>query len=119
MITEPETVLDAQIFSVGTLQRLVVLEPERIVTYVRSAAGLAFTPGVGANWVEDQRFAIAHTRPYPRDMRGELVAAQDHLFDAYLPGVACAGTNTGAQVAVACADSDDPWPVGEDAAGIL
>jgi len=29
-----------------------------------------------------------------------------------LPGAMCSGTNTGAQVAVVCGDSDDPWPVG-------
>jgi hypothetical protein len=63
------------------------------------------------SWVEDQRFVIAAGRPLPRDVRGELVAAPDHLFEAYLPGVMCSGTNTGAQIAVACADSDDPWPI--------
>ena len=111
MITETETVLDAQMFAVGTLSRLVVLEPEQIVTYIRSAPALGSGLANGS-WVEEQRFAIAHGRAYPRDVRGELVAAPDHLFDAYLPGVMCAGTNTGAQIAVACADSDDPWPVG-------
>jgi hypothetical protein len=111
VITEPEAVLDAQMFSIGGVQRLVVLEPERIVTYVRNAAPLG--PGSAyAGWIEDQHFAIGHGRPFPRDMRGELVAAGDHLFDAYLPGVLCSGTNTGAQIAVACADSDDPWRIG-------
>ena len=116
-IREPDPVLDAQVFAVGTLPRLVVLEPERIVTYVRSSATLSFASEPGMGWVPDQTFAIAHTRAFPRDMRGELVAAQDHLFDAYLPGVQCSGTNTGAQVAVTCGDSDDPWPVGGTAAG--
>jgi hypothetical protein len=113
VITEPDAVLDAQIFSVGATQRLVVLEPERILIFVRSAAGLSFGGSVAgaSNWVEDQRFAIARTRAFPRDVRGELVAAPDHLFDAYLPGVSCTGTNTGAQLAMACADSDDPWPI--------
>jgi hypothetical protein len=111
MITQPETVLDAQIFAVGTLARLVVLEPEQIATFVRSNAGLAFGSTPAGGWVEEKRFAIAHTRPYPRDMRGELVPARDHLFDAFLPGMQCSGTNTGAQIAVTCADSDDPWPV--------
>jgi hypothetical protein len=111
MITEADPVLDAQIFTVGTLARLVVLEPERIVTYVRSAAGLSFVGTAQGNWVEDQQFAIAHTRAYPRDVRGELVGAGDHLFDAYLPGVMCSGTNTGAQIVVTCGDSDDPWPL--------
>jgi hypothetical protein len=109
-ITETDAVLDAQIFSAGNVQRLVVLEPERIVTYTRSAVGTSFVEAAG--WVEDQRFAIAHTRPFPRDVRGELVSAQDHLFDAYLPGAMCSGTNTGAEVAVGCGDSDDPWPIG-------
>ncbi len=112
MLTVPDPVLDAQIFTVGTLSRLVVLQPDRIVTYVRSGAGLSFTGlTAGTDWIEELRFPIAHTRPLPRDVRGELVAAQDRLFDAYLPGVQCSGTNTGAQIAVTCADSDDPWPV--------
>ena len=112
LMTEPDPVLDAQMFSIGGVQRLLVLEPERIVSYVRNAAVLAPAGAASGNWIEDQHFAIAHTRPFPRDMRGELVAAQDHLFDAYLPGVLCSGTTTGAQITVACADSDDPWPVG-------
>lgn len=116
-ITEAEPVLDAQVFVVGTLARLVVLEPERIVTYVRSSATLSFASEPGTGWVPDQTFAIAHTRPFPRDVRGELTVAEDHLFDAYLPGVECSGTNTGAQIAVTCGDSDDPWPVGGTAAG--
>lgn len=112
VITEAAPVLDAQVFSVGTLERLVVLEPERILACVRNAAPLASGGSETANWVVDQEFAIEHTRPFPRDIRGELTAAQDHLFDATLPGVECRGTSTGAQIVVACGDSDDPWPVG-------
>jgi hypothetical protein len=112
LMTEPDPVLDAQMFSIGGVQRLVVLEPERIVSYVRNAAVLAPAGTASWNWIEDQHFAIAHTRPFPRDLRGELVAAQDHLFDAYLPGALCSGTTTGVQITVACADSDDPWPIG-------
>jgi len=112
LMTEPDPVLDAQMFSIGGVQRLVVLEPERIVSYVRNAAVLAPAGAASGNWIEDQHFAIAHTRPFPRDLRGELVAAQDHLFDAYLPGALCSGTTTGVQITVACADSDDPWPIG-------
>lgn len=111
VITETEPVLDAQTFSIGGVQRLVVLEPERIVTYERNAAALVSAGAASASWIEDQHFAIGHGRSFPRDMRGEMVAAQDHVFDAYLPGVLCSGTNAGAQIAVACGDSDDPWPV--------
>jgi hypothetical protein len=111
LMTEPDPVLDAQILVVGNLQWLVVLEPERILTYERNTTALVPAGTATGNWVEDQRFAITHTRPFPRDVRGELVAARDHLFDAYLPGVMCSGTTTGGPVAVTCADSDDPWPV--------
>jgi len=106
-----EPVLDVLLLPAGAVRRMVVLEPERIVSYVRNAAVLAPAGTATGNWIEDQHFAIAHTRPFPRDIRGELVAALDHLFDAYLPGAMCSGTTTGAQITVACADSDDPWAV--------
>jgi hypothetical protein len=112
LMTEPDLVLDAQMFSIAGVLRLVVLEPERIVSYVRNAAVLAPAGAATGNWIEDQHFAIAHARPFPRDLRGELIAAQDHLFDAYLPGALCSGTTAGAQITVACADRDDPWPIG-------
>ena len=70
LMTEPDPVLDAQMFSIGGVQRLVVLEPERIVSYVRNAAVLAPAGAATGNWIEDQHFAIAHTRPFPRDLRG-------------------------------------------------
>ena len=77
------------------LQRLVVLEPERILTYVRRCRAAGVAGSAAANWIEDQHSRLPHTRPFPRDVRGELVAAQDHLFDAYLPGCECSGTTTG------------------------
>ena len=104
-------VLDAKIFTTGGVQRLVVLEPEQILTYERNPAALGASP-----WIADQTFPIAHTRPYPRDLRGELVAATDHAFDAWLPGVHCrsgeAAAGVGTALSVTCADSDDPWPIG-------
>jgi len=111
LITEDAPVLDAKIFTTGGVQRLVVLEPEQILTYERNPAALGTSP-----WIQDQTFPILHTRPYPRDLRGELVAATDHAFDAWLPGVHCRSGETAAGVATAlsvtCADSDDPWPIG-------
>lgn len=111
MVTEAEPVLDAQIFSTGNVQRLIVLEPDRIVSLMRNAAPLVAGASEATGWLPDQTFPVAHTRPYPRDLRGRLLPGQDHLFDAYLPGVECSGMNTGAQVSVTCADSDDPWPI--------
>jgi len=114
LVTEPDPVLDAQIFSAPGEQWLVVLEPARILVYTRSTnppAIASATPAEAAPWGQAQTFAIPCNRAVPRDMRGRIVAAQDHLFDTYLPGVECRGTNNPPQVAVTCADSDDPWPV--------
>lgn len=110
LITEDAPVLDAKIFVTAGVQRLVVLEPDRLLTYQRNAAALG-----SAAWLLDQSFPVTHTRPLPRDLRGELVAASDHAFDAWLPGVRCqaaeSSAGVGASLSVACSDSDDPWPV--------
>jgi hypothetical protein len=111
LLIESSPVLDAQIFTANGIQRLVVLEPDRLVSYMRNAAPLVATGQNPTVWLQDQTFPIAHGRPYPRDLRGRLVAAQDHLFDAYLPGVSCSGSMAVAQLAVTCQDSDDPWPI--------
>ncbi len=111
VLSGPDPILDAAIFPVPGEQRLVVLEPERVAVYLRSTTTLAAPTATAPVWTESQSFPIAHSRPFPRDMRGRLFPAQDHLFDAYLPGVLCAGASTGGQLAVSCSDSDDAWPI--------
>ena len=111
VITEPDPVLDAAMFASPGEQRLVVLEPERLLVYARSTNSLTAPGATAPGWTETQMVPIEHSRRFPRDMRGRLVAAQDHLFDAWLPGVACSGSNGGAELAVTCGDSDDPWPL--------
>lgn len=111
VITEPDAVLDAAMFASPGEQRLVVLEPEKLLVYARSTGSLTAPGAAAPDWTETQTVPIEHSRPFPRDMRGRLVAAQDHLFDAWLPGVACSGSNGGAALAVTCGDSDDPWPL--------
>ena len=110
LLSEPEPILDTALFASAGEQRLVVLEPERILVFTRNAATIS-APGANPVWNQPRSFPIEHGRSYPRDIRGRIVAAQDHLFDAYLPGVQCTGTNDGAQLSVSCADSDDPWQV--------
>lgn len=104
-----DEILDAAVFTSPGQQRLVVLEPERILVFDRNTTAIT-APGASPAWTEPQTFPIQHTRAYPRDVRGRIVAAQDHLFDAYLPGVVCSGNSAGGQLAVTCGDSDDPWP---------
>jgi hypothetical protein len=105
LATEPDPILDAAVIA----GRLVVLEPERILVYPSASAVRSATSDAGVS--EAQIFSIEATRPFPRDLRGRIFSAQDHLFDAYLPGVLCTGTNSGGPIGVTCAESDDPWPL--------
>lgn len=112
IITESDPVVDAQIFSSAGEQRLLVLEPQRVIIYTRKTAapaGATTTPS--SSWKEEQVLTIPFLAPLSRDVRGRIVAAQDHLFDAYLPGVLCRGSNNWSAIALACAGSDDPWPI--------
>jgi hypothetical protein len=115
IIAEPERVLDAQIFSSAGEQRLVVLESWQVVVYARKTAASTSTDATttppSSPWVEEQRLSIPYIANFSRDMRGQIVAAQDHLFNAYLPGVMCRGADNGSAITLACAGSDDPWPV--------
>ena len=105
LLAEEMPILDADFVSAGDERRMVILEPERVTTY-RQDAG---------SWMKDQSFDIAHARPLPRDPRGRIVlgtsAGSGHLFDAYVPGVVCGGSESNGRLAVSCTDSDDPWPV--------
>jgi len=53
---------------------------------------------------------LAHSRPWPRDLRGRLMIEADGTLHAYLPGVQCAGA-TQPQLNLPCKESDDPWPL--------
>jgi hypothetical protein len=64
-------------------------------------------------WQAEQLLAIAHSRPWPRDLRGRLVLRRDHLFDAYLPGIFCRSTST-SPLAMECREGDGAWPIGTD-----
>src|SRR5271156_522434 len=69
-------------------------------------------------WQQEQSLSIAHARPWPKDLRGRVFAAKDHLLDVYLPGVFC--RTTGSPLALNCHESDDPWPlVATSAVGFL
>ena len=84
----------------ATPTHIAVLDPERVLLYRLQ----------GGKWQQEQALPIVHERPWPRDLRGRLVAAADHLLDAYLPGVVCAST-AAMPLALNCRESDDPWPL--------
>jgi len=108
---QSEPVLDVLITQSAT-PRMIVLEPERIVAYTMTAASNG-----SSVWTKAQEFAIVHTRPFPRDLRGRLFAGaaigSGHFFDVYLPGVSCSGMDEGSVLSLSCEDRDDPWPLAD------
>ncbi len=105
LVAQEVPILDVDFVPVGDERRMVILEPERVTAYRQNAG----------TWVKDQSFDIVHSRPLPRDPRGRIVlgtgAASGHLFDTYVPGVVCSGSESNGQLALSCADSDAPWPI--------
>ena len=93
-------ILDVAQVQAGAEPHMIVLDPAAISLYKMTAG----------RWTREQQFAIPHAHAWPRDMRGRLVLARDHLFDAYLPGVVCASTAT-PPLTVNCRPGDDPWPI--------
>lgn len=66
-----------------------------------------------SEWHLDQTQPL-NVSPIPsRDLRGRIVPGQGSSFDAFLPGVHCAGAVT-ATLTVSCRQSDDPWPLSDD-----
>jgi hypothetical protein len=96
---QEERILDVLVLEEQTSPtQIAVLDGEKVAIY-RMKNG---------KWLQEQNLAISHARPWPRDLRGRIIAAQDHLFDVYLPGVFCRSTTT-LPLAVSCRESDDPW----------
>ena len=108
LFAQSAPILDLAILGTGNDQRMIVLDPEHIKIY-NQAAG---------SWQQAQTFAISHSQPFPRDLRGHIIPGADHPFDTYLPGVVCTATKSGNanDLAIACNESDDPWPLGSQKA---
>jgi len=100
--SQRDRILDAALIE-GSPSHLLVLDPNQAALYKLQ----------DGRWQIEQFLAIAHARPWPRDMRGRLVLRKDHLFDTYLPGVFCQSSPT-APLGLHCRESDDPWPLGTD-----
>lgn len=108
-ITLRKTLLWAQddpILDVAVLEenggptRIVILNTENVSIYRLQ----------GGKWQVEQTLEISHSKPWPLDLRGRLVPARDHAFDAYLPGVICRGGSAGTSSTMNCREGDDPWP---------
>jgi hypothetical protein len=108
VLRQSEPVLDMAALTLANQPGMVVLEPEYIRWYVEDAGTLKLK----------QSFEVAHTNPFPRDIRGRVLVGGEHPFTAFLPGVVCTASlvEPAGGVAVSCVDSDDPWPLGSQKA---
>jgi hypothetical protein len=98
---QEERILDVAVLDEDSSpQHIAVLDAEKVAIYRQK----------NGKWQTEQSLAITHARPWPRDLRGRIAMAKDHLFDVYLPGVFCR-TTTGGPPALSCHETDDPWPL--------
>jgi hypothetical protein len=101
VVEQDQPVLDVAVVDAGgSAPKLVVLGAKRITVMTRD----------GAQWRAAESFELQHARPWPIDVRGRLVAAADHPFEAYLPGTVCSVMAL-SPVAVLCRAADDAWPI--------
>ena len=98
---QEDRILDVVILEEDNAPRhMAVLDGEKVAIYRQK----------NGKWQQEQSLGITHARPWPRDLRGRMVAAKDHLLDVYLPGVFCRST-TNLPLTLNCRESDDPWPL--------
>jgi hypothetical protein len=99
--TQEDRILDILVMEDEIAPRhIAVLDAEKVALYRQK----------NGKWQQEQNWPIAHARPWPRDLRGRLLPAKDHLLDVYLPAVYCRST-AGLPLALNCRESDDPWPL--------
>jgi hypothetical protein len=103
LFAQQEPILDAALIEMSGGPRLLVLDDAKVAAYHQQSG----------HWEQEASMPIAHSRSFPRDVRGRLLLRRDHLFDAYLPGTFCRSSAT-APITLACSDSDDPWPLTAD-----
>jgi hypothetical protein len=114
LFAQEQPILDAALVEMPGGGRLLVLDGDRVAIYRQQGANRA------GPWELETSLPIAHTRAFPRDLRGRLLLRRDRLFDVYLPGAFCRSTsNAVASLTIACNGSDDltynePWPLTPD-----
>lgn len=99
--SQTDPILDVAVLEENTAPtHIAVLDAEKVALY-RLQAG---------RWQPEQTLSIVHARPWPRSVRGRVIAAKDHLLDIYLPGVICR-SGAAAPLTLNCRETDDPWPL--------
>jgi hypothetical protein len=109
LFAQEQPMLDVALVEMPGGSRLLVLDDGMVAIYRQQGTKTA------GRWELEASLPIAHSRIFPRDLRGRLLLRRDHLFDAYLPGTFCrTNSSAAAPLTLTCNDSDDPWPVTPD-----
>jgi hypothetical protein len=118
LFAQEQTMLDVALIEMPGGSRLLVLDDNMVAIYRHPSANPA------GRWELEASAPIAHSHPFPRDLRGRLLLRRDHLFDVYLPGTFCRTNSSAvAPLALTCNDSDDlthngPWPLTPEDGGV-
>lgn len=101
LLEQPEQILDVAVMfgEDARPSAMLVLEPSRIALYTQEAS----------RWQFRQAQSIPRDWPWPRDLRGRILA-EPSGFRAYLPGVVCNGT-IAPGLTLECRAAADAWPV--------
>ena len=111
LFAQEQPMLDAALVEMPGGPRLLVLAGGTVAIYRRPGANPS------AHWELETSLPIAHSRSFPRDLRGRRLLRRDHLFDVYLPGMFCR-SSAAAPLTISCNDSDDPWPLSSEDGGL-
>ena len=98
--SQPLQILDVAVVSAGSEALMLALDPSGVTVYKKT----------GSSWAAQQTLAIPREAAWPRDLRGHIAIARDHMFDVYMPGIVCNSTS-GSMLSLACRQGDDPWPL--------
>src|SRR5580692_2823138 len=110
LFAQEQPMLDAALIEMPGGSRLLVLDASAVSVYRHPA-------NPAGRWELEVSLPIAHSRIFPRDLRGRLLLRRDHLFDVYLPGTFCR-TNSNTPLTLTCNNSDDPWPLTPEDNGV-
>jgi hypothetical protein len=101
LFSSDKPILDVLTVNGPAGKSLIALAPLEIMVFQQNAGA----------WRLQQEIHLERDLPMPRDPRGHLVPATDHLFDAYLPGTVC-NSSAALPLAITCRAGDDLWPLG-------
>jgi hypothetical protein len=111
LFAQEQPIQDVAFVETSSGARLLVLSSTAVTLYHRQSQSV----DASGHWEFETSLPIAHSRVFPRDLRGRLLLRRDHLFDVYLPGVFCHSSfNAALPPTLTCNDSDDPWPLSAD-----